>query len=87
VPVLSLLAWSLVPSLLRGVMTLYLYSLGREQVANAITIAALVVQAILGWLLIERWGAPGAALTVILVEGGIALCLWFVLGGLSLRRA
>jgi len=75
-PVLAILGWSLVPSLLRAVLTLYLYSLGREQFVNRVTIYGLVGQAILGWLLISLWGAAGAAVTMGIVEAGITVYLW-----------
>ena len=78
-PVLTVLAWSLVPSLLRGGATLYLYGQGREHLVNTITVVALIAQAIVGWLLIMQWGALGGAITVIIIEGGTVLCLWYAL--------
>jgi len=76
VPVLTVLSWSLVPALLRSVLTLYLYSQGREHFVNSVTIAVLVVQFLIGWLAIGQWGAIGAAVTVAVVEMGGAVCLW-----------
>jgi O-antigen/teichoic acid export membrane protein len=73
--VLTLLAWSLTPSLLRALLTLYLYSLGQEQFVNMVTLIALVVQAGVGWLLIRQWGAAGAAISVGVIEGGTAVWL------------
>ncbi len=78
-PVLTVLAWSLVPSLLRGGATLYLYGQGREHLVNIVTVVALIAQAIVGWLLIAQWGALGGAITVIIIEGGTVLCLWYAL--------
>lgn len=74
-PVLTLLAWSLLPSLVRALLTLYLYSLRQENFVNAVTLIALAVQAVSGWLLITRWGAQGAAIGTGLVEGGTAAWL------------
>ncbi len=74
-PVLALLSWSLTPALLRALLTLYLYSLGKEHFVNAITLIALAGQAVIGWLLISQWGAIGAAISVSIVEGGAAACL------------
>ncbi len=76
VPVLTVLAWSLIPALLRSVLVLYHYGLGRERFVNAVILLVLVAQLLLGWLLIGRWGAVGAALTVTIVETGGMVCLW-----------
>lgn len=76
VPVLMLLAWSLVPSVLHALLNVYFYSLGREQLVNRISFGALVAQAGIGWLCVARWGAAGAALAVIVVECGALLVLW-----------
>ena len=46
VPVLILLAWALLPSLLRAILTLYLYSLKRERFVNIVTLIALAFQAL-----------------------------------------
>jgi O-antigen/teichoic acid export membrane protein len=75
-PVLTVLSWSLVPSLLRGGATLYLYGQGREHLVNVLTIGALIAQAGVGWLLIGQWGALGGAITIVIIEGGTILCLW-----------
>jgi O-antigen/teichoic acid export membrane protein len=82
--VLTILSWSLIPTLLKGVTTLYLYAQKREHYVNGVMGGALVAQGILGYIFIGRWGAPGAALTVVVVEGGSLLCLWY---GLRIRRA
>jgi O-antigen/teichoic acid export membrane protein len=75
VPVLAVLSWALIPSLLRGLLTLYLYSLHRERFVNGITVIALAMQAVIGWLLIRQYGTIGAAISVGIIEGGMALCL------------
>jgi PST family polysaccharide transporter len=74
-PTLALLAWTLTPSLLRALLTLYLYSLGQEHFVNAITLFALAAQTVIGWLLISQWGVKGAALSSGIVEGGTAAWL------------
>jgi O-antigen/teichoic acid export membrane protein len=76
IPVLTVLAWSLIPALLRSVLVLYHYGLGRERFVNAVILLVLVSQLVVGWLLIGRWGAVGAALTVTIVETGGMVCLW-----------
>ncbi len=76
IPVLALLAWTLVPALLRSVLTLYLFSLGRERFVNSVTLVSLIAQGGIGWLLVSQWGAIGAAATVLVVETGGMLCLW-----------
>ncbi len=74
-PVLTLLAWALVPSLISDLLTLYLYSLGQEHFVNAVTFVVLAAQAVIGWLLVSQWGAQGAAISVGIVEGGSAAWL------------
>ena len=78
-PILTILAWALLPSLLRGILTLYLYSLGREHFVNAVTLIALGFQAVIGWLAIGQFGAIGAAVSIGIVEGGTCLCLGYAL--------
>jgi O-antigen/teichoic acid export membrane protein len=75
VPVLTVLAWSLIPALLRSVLVLYHYSLGRERFVNTVILLVLIGQLLVGWLLIGRWGAVGAALTAAIVETGGMVCL------------
>ena len=74
-PVLTLLAWALVPSLISDLLTLYLYSLGQEHFVNVVTFVVLAAQAVIGWLLVSQWGAQGAAISVGIVEGGSAAWL------------
>lgn len=77
-PVLALLAWSLVPSTARGLVSLYLYSLGREGVVNRVALFALIGQAGIGVVSVTAFGAIGAALTVILTEGSALVALLIV---------
>lgn len=67
-PVLALLGWSLVPATARGLVSLYLYSLGREGLVNRVALLALIAQAAIGLVSIAQFGAMGAALTAILTE-------------------
>ncbi len=72
-PTLILLAWSLLPAVLHGLLNLYFYSIGREGVVNRVSLLTLIGQAAIGWVLIGKWGAPGAALTLISVESAALL--------------
>jgi O-antigen/teichoic acid export membrane protein len=75
-PVLQVLMWSLLFSLLRGGRTLYWYALGREQQVNVVNGAVIVLQLALSLWLIPRLGAVGAAWALLAVEvAGLAL-LW-----------
>lgn len=74
-PILTLLAWALIPSLVSDLLTLYLYSLGQEHFVNMVIFSTLVAQLVIGFLLISRWGPEGAAISVGIVEGGSAAWL------------
>ncbi len=76
VPTLILLAWSLIPSVLHALVNVYFYSRGREGQVNRVSLGALIAQVGIGWLCISAWGAPGAALSVIVVEVGALIGLW-----------
>jgi len=78
VDVLRILAWALLPLLLKSGRTLYWYALGRENTVNVITLLVIVLQAVVALLLIPRYGAVGAALTVLIGEGLAFVLLWFV---------
>lgn len=67
-PVLAILGWSLIFSLLRGGRTLYLYALGQEARVNWVNGAVIVLQGALSLLLIPRWGAAGVAVVHVGVE-------------------
>jgi O-antigen/teichoic acid export membrane protein len=75
-PVLALLGWSLLLSLLRGGRTLYLYALGQEKRVNRVNAVVIGLQALLSLLLIPPLGALGVAGVHVLIEiAGLAL-LW-----------
>ena len=60
-PVLQLLGWSLLFSLLRGGRTLYLYALGHERRVNRVNGVVIALQAGFSVLLIPTAGALGVA--------------------------
>jgi O-antigen/teichoic acid export membrane protein len=77
VPVLQIAMWSLLPSLLRGGLTLYWYALGREQFTNVVTGVMVVIQAAISLWFIPRYGASGVAMVSIIAESsGLALLAW-----------
>lgn len=76
VPVLQVLMWSLLASLLRGGRTLYWYALGQERFANIITGIALLLQIGLSIWLIPIYGAVGAAWAGLICEGVALALLW-----------
>ncbi|MHB8627387.1 MAG: oligosaccharide flippase family protein [Aggregatilineales bacterium] len=84
-PVLSLLAWSLIPATARGLVSLYLYSLGREGIVNRIALLALIGQAAIGLISVSAFGATGAALTAILTESGALLALLLTITRINAR--
>ena len=60
---IRVLQWSLLPNLLIIVFRTLLTALGRPGVTFAVTLAGLVVNAALNWMLIfGHWGAPGLGL-------------------------
>ncbi|MDX1995969.1 MAG: oligosaccharide flippase family protein [bacterium] len=71
---LQLLAWSLVPALLRAGITLYWYAHQREGLANRVNGAVLLLQVPLCLWLIPRQGAAGLAIASLTIET-IALVL------------
>jgi O-antigen/teichoic acid export membrane protein len=75
-PVLALLGWSLLFSLLRGGRTLYLYALGHEGRVNGVNAVVIGLQAVFSLLLIPPLGALGVAGVHVIIEiAGLAL-LW-----------
>ena len=78
-PLVQLLSVALVPSVLHGLLNVYLYSLGRENLVNRVSLIALIAQALIGGLCVAAFGAIGAALASVIVE-----CAALVL--LSLHR-
>lgn len=77
IAVLQLLAWMLLPALLRAALTLYAYAKGRENLANGVTAVMLALQVALGLWVIPTHGALGAAGVTLAVEvlGCAALAL------------
>ncbi len=67
-PVLMLLSWSLVPGLMRALLTLRLYAYQRERTVNMLIGMALAVQIVTGMILVPTYELSGAAWTVILGE-------------------
>jgi O-antigen/teichoic acid export membrane protein len=77
VPVLQIAMWSLLPSLLRGGLTLYWYAVGREQLANVVTGVMVILQAALSLWFIPHYGASGVAMVSVITEtAGLALLGW-----------
>ncbi len=75
--VLQIAMWSLLPSLLRGGLTLYWYALGREQLANVVTGIMVILQAALSLWFIPQYGASGVAMVSVITEAaGLALLGW-----------
>lgn len=58
---LRILAVMLVPLLANRTTTLHLYASGRERRANVLETVNLALRAGVGWALVTRWGAVGAA--------------------------
>ncbi|MGJ3238337.1 MAG: oligosaccharide flippase family protein [Anaerolineae bacterium] len=67
-PVLIVLAWGLLPLLLKSGRTLYWYAQGAESFVNRITALVLVIQIALGIVFIPRYGVMGAAVVVVISE-------------------
>ncbi len=68
VAVLMILAWALVPGLLRALLTLQLYAYKQEQRVNLLIGLALAFQIAVGLVLIPAYGPSGAAWTVVFGE-------------------
>jgi O-antigen/teichoic acid export membrane protein len=69
VPVLQVLALSLPLFALRGARTIYWYACGGEHYVNWVNGGVVLMQLALGMWLIPLYGAVGAALCVVLVDG------------------
>ena len=74
--ILRVLAWVLLPGLLKSSRILMYYAQRREGYVNRVTLVALLVQFILSVILIPTNGAIGAAMTLILVEALMLVLLW-----------
>lgn len=91
-PILILLAWGLIPALLRALLTLRMYAYQQESVVNWLTLMAIVVQLVVGWILVPTYGLAGAAWTMIVGETLLAVSLLgciekdFLLSLVGMRR-
>jgi O-antigen/teichoic acid export membrane protein len=75
-PLLALLGWALVPTVIRGLLSLRLFTQGKEATANKVALAVLIGQAVIGLALIPALGTFGAAWAALLAElGAIPLLL------------
>ncbi len=77
-PILSVLAWALLPIILRNLTALDLFSVGKVNRANVIALLILIGQTGLSALLIAQHGIVGAAWAVVITEsaGLVLLLLW-----------
>ncbi|MBC8099443.1 MAG: oligosaccharide flippase family protein [Armatimonadetes bacterium] len=75
-PVLSLLAWTLLPLLLKYARGLYCYAIGREALVNQVTALTLALQIGLSLWPMPTEGAIGAALVALVTECVAVLLLW-----------
>lgn len=74
--ILPMLAWSLLPGLLKSGRIVYCYAQGREQFVNRVTAGVLLLQLVLSVWLIDGHGAAGVALALIVVEIVALVWLW-----------
>lgn len=79
-PLLGLLAWGLLPALLRQNMTLLYYARHAERQVNHVMLSALPLQGLLGAALIRSQAGGGAAAAVIAGESLMLLMLWLKRG-------
>lgn len=78
-PVMTILAWSLIPSLLRNLFTLRLYAYGQEQIVNVALFLSLVIQIGVGVVLVPVYHLTGAAWTVLVGETILAVGLLVII--------
>ncbi len=76
VPILMLLSWSLIPSLLRQNFAAVHYALHHEHRVNQIMLVALPVQGMAGIVLVQIMGGRGAAWTLLCSESLLMVGLW-----------
>lgn len=76
VPILMLLSWTLIPSLLRQSFAAVHYALHYENRVNKMMLVALPVQGIAGMVLIKMMGGRGAAWTLLCSESLLMVGLW-----------
>jgi O-antigen/teichoic acid export membrane protein len=73
---LALLAWTLLPGLLKSGRILYCYAQGRESHVNRVMALSLMVQLLTGLWLINQYSAAGAVLSLIITECTSLILLW-----------
>jgi len=73
---LRVLAWGVVPSVLRHQWMLLRYANGEERAVNRVFAMVLPVQLLLGLILIPPYGGSGAALALLLTESIFICWLW-----------
>lgn len=78
VPALRIALWALLPGLLRGGLSLYVYARGGERLVNGVTAVMLLLHLLLGALLIPAGGAYGAALVSLIAESAALALLWWL---------
>ena len=76
IAILMVLAWSLLPMLLKGGRTLFWYAKGQEQYVNIVTGIVIVFQIMIAFWLIPAYGVSGAAYTMILAESSAVILLF-----------
>jgi O-antigen/teichoic acid export membrane protein len=74
--ILRLLAWALLPAILKGCRILYCYARGQEAYVNRVLGLALLLQAVLILWGLPRFGAVGVALALLISESAALLLLW-----------
>lgn len=70
--VLRILAWALLPGLLRALFTIKLYAYQQEHLVNNLLVISLAIQIFAGMMLIPKYHLAGAAWTVIIGETVLA---------------
>lgn len=76
VPMLVLLSWTLIPSLLRQNFAAVHYAQHRENRVNTVMLIALAFQGIAGMVLVRTIGGGGAAWTLLCTESLLMVGLW-----------
>lgn len=83
IPTLTLLAWGLIPAMLIGIVTLWLYARGAETRVNFFLLGGLLLQVGLALVLIPRYSTVGAAAASVLSD----VVLWLGLALFAARLA
>ncbi len=85
---LQVVIWGLIPSLLRGGLTLYWYAYGREQFVNRVILMMILVQIGLSLWLVPTQQAYGAAWAILISETiGVILLLLPLRSAVNLDNA